>query len=74
MPKADSRRRQARRHRRSARLNCGKIVGTARVRVVPDLPIGEDFESFKDGDIVGWWIGVSKAKYVDRDPSTARRS
>ena len=42
----------------------GKLVGTARVRVVPDLPISEDFESYKDGDIVGWWAGVSKAKYV----------
>ena len=41
----------------------GKLVGTARVRVVPDLPINEDFESFKDGDTIGWWVGVSKAKY-----------
>ncbi len=41
----------------------GKLVGTARVRVVPDLPISEDFESFKDGDTIGWWVGVSKAKY-----------
>ncbi len=41
-----------------------KITGVARVRVVPDLPITEDFESYKDGDVVGWWSGVSKAKYV----------
>ena len=42
----------------------GKVVGAARVRVVPDLPISENFESYKDGDIIGWWTGVSKAKYV----------
>ncbi len=42
----------------------GKITGVARVRVVPALPISEDFESYKDGDVVGWWSGVSKAKYV----------
>ena len=44
-------------------VQLGKIVGTARVRVVPDLPIGEDFESFKDGDPINWWVGVSKVKY-----------
>jgi len=42
----------------------GKLVGTARVRVVPALPISEDFESFKDGDTIGWWEGASKLKYV----------
>ncbi len=42
----------------------GKLVGAARVRVVPELPISEDFEAYKDGDIVGWWAGVSKAKYA----------
>ena len=56
------------RHRRSAgryrHRRRQKIAGAARVRVVPDLPISEDFESYKDGDIVGWWSGVSKAKYV----------
>ena len=30
---------------------------------MPELPISEDFESYKDGDVVPWWIGVSKAKY-----------
>jgi outer membrane protein assembly factor BamB len=44
-------------------MSAGKLVGTARVRVVPDLPISENFESYKDGDIIGWWVGVSKAKY-----------
>ena len=46
------------------RAEVGKITGTARVRIVPELPISEDFESYKDGDVVGWWIGVSKAKYT----------
>ena len=46
------------------RAELGKLVGTARVRVVPDLPISEDFESYKDGDTIGWWVGVSKAKYT----------
>jgi len=42
----------------------GKVVGTARVRIVPDLPISENFESYKDGDIIGWWVGVSKLKHT----------
>jgi outer membrane protein assembly factor BamB len=42
----------------------GKIAGAARLRLVPDLPISEDFESYQDGDIVPWWSGVSKLKYV----------
>ncbi len=46
------------------RAEMGKLVGTARVRVVPELPISEDFESFKDGGLIGWWVGVSKAKYA----------
>ena len=56
------------------RAEVGKLVGTARVRVVPDLPISEDFESYKDGDTIGWWVGVSKAEVRDRNRSTARRS
>jgi hypothetical protein len=31
---------------------------------VPELPISEDFESYKDGDTIGWWSGVSKLKYA----------
>jgi outer membrane protein assembly factor BamB len=42
----------------------GNLRGTARVRLVPRLPIVEDFESYKDGDVVGWWIGCSKTKYA----------
>jgi hypothetical protein len=42
----------------------GSLVGEARVRIVPALPIAEDFESYKDGDVVGWWAGVSKAKHA----------
>jgi outer membrane protein assembly factor BamB len=40
------------------------LTAKARVRIVPDLPIQEDFESYHDGDVVPWWIGVSKAKHV----------
>ena len=40
------------------------MTAKARVRIVPDLPIQEDFESCHDGDVVPWWIGVSKAKHV----------
>jgi outer membrane protein assembly factor BamB len=42
----------------------GTFVGEARVRIVPALPIAEDFESYKDGDVIGWWAGVSKAKHA----------
>ena len=42
----------------------GPLAGEARVRIVPALPIVEDFESYKDGDVIGWWAGVSKAKHV----------
>lgn len=42
----------------------GQLQAVARVRVVPDLPIAEDFESYGDGELIGWWIGVSKAKYA----------
>jgi outer membrane protein assembly factor BamB len=48
----------------AAPAESAKLVGTARVRVVPALPISEDFESFKDGDTIGWWVGVSKLKYT----------
>lgn len=42
---------------------CGDLTGTARVRVVPDLPINEDFDSYDEGELLDWWIGVSKAKH-----------
>ena len=42
----------------------GSLGGEARVRIVPALPIAEDFESYKDGDVIGWWVGVSKAKHA----------
>ena len=28
------------------------------------MPIAEDFESYREGGVIGWWIGVSKAKHV----------
>jgi hypothetical protein len=41
----------------------GDLVATARVRIVPELPVTEDFESFGDGQMIDWWIGASKAKH-----------
>ncbi len=42
----------------------GNLSGSARVRIVPELPIAEDFESPPGGNMPGWWIGVSKMKYA----------
>ncbi len=46
------------------RAEVGALKGIARVRVIPELPISEDFEKFKDGDTIGWWVGISKLKYT----------
>jgi outer membrane protein assembly factor BamB len=45
---------------------CGGLSGSARVRIVPELPIAEDFEAYGEGKLPAWWIGVSKAKYAVR--------
>ncbi len=42
----------------------GALSATARVRVVPELPLAEDFDAYNDGDVVGWWVGVTKGKYA----------
>lgn len=42
----------------------GERTATARVRVVPPLPIEEDFDSYAEDGMISWWIGVSKAKYA----------
>ncbi len=42
----------------------GGLTAAARVRVVPRLPIVEDFESYDEGGMIDWWIGVSKAKHA----------
>ncbi len=42
----------------------GDLSAAARVRIVPEAPFSEDFESYKDGDMISWWIGVSKAKHA----------
>jgi hypothetical protein len=47
-----------------AELPGSKLTGIGRVRVVPELPISEDFKSYKDGDIIPWWSGLSKLKYT----------
>lgn len=42
----------------------GDLKAAARVRIVPDPPIAEDFESFEEGQMLPWWIGVSPAKHA----------
>ena len=42
----------------------GDLNATARVRIVPDLPIVEDFEAYEEDGMLDWWIGVSKAKHA----------
>jgi len=42
----------------------GELRAEARVRIVPELPIAEDFESYEPGGMLDWWIGVSKAKHA----------
>lgn len=42
---------------------CGDLTATSRVRIVPDLPIAENFDSYEEGELLDWWIGVSKAKH-----------
>ena len=41
----------------------GDLNASARVRMVSAQPIAEDFEAYEDGDLLNWWIGVSKAKH-----------
>ena len=53
----------------AASAKCGPRSGKTRwarpaCGSCPSLPISEDFESFKDGDTIGWWVGVSKLKYT----------
>lgn len=42
----------------------GDRTATSRVRVVPSLPIEENFDSYAEDGMISWWIGVSKAKYA----------
>ena len=42
----------------------GELSASGRVRFVPELPIAEDFESYGDGKLPPWWIGVTKAKHA----------
>jgi len=42
----------------------GDLTATARVRIVPDLPVAEDFDAYEEGNLLNWWIGVSKAKHA----------
>lgn len=42
----------------------GNLKATARVRIVPDTPITENFDAYEEGGMLSWWIGVSKAKHA----------
>jgi hypothetical protein len=42
----------------------GELTATARVRIVPQLPISEDFDTYDEDKLLDWWIGVSKAKHA----------
>jgi hypothetical protein len=42
----------------------GDLTATARVRVVPPVPIEESFEEYSADNLLDWWIGVSKSKYT----------
>ena len=48
----------------------GKLSATARLRISPELPIREDFESIPIGKVPPGWVGlVAKTKVVERDGS-----
>jgi len=53
--------------------SAGELRGAARVRVIPELPIHEDFEKYVAGDLPPGWIGVNAAKFqlAERDGSRA---
>jgi outer membrane protein assembly factor BamB len=42
----------------------GNASGSARVRIVPELPIAENFDSPPGGNLPAWWVGISKIKYA----------
>lgn len=44
-----------------------ELRGSARVRISPDLPISEDFESIPEGKVPPGWVGVaSKTQVIDQ--------
>ena len=47
------------------------IKGESRIRITPNLPISEDFEAYKEGDTVPWWVGATKMRFnvVEKDGS-----
>jgi hypothetical protein len=48
----------------SVTATSGELSAEARIRVVPELPIVEDFESYSEARLIPWWIGVSQAKHA----------
>ncbi|NOT00755.1 MAG: hypothetical protein HOP29_09015, partial [Phycisphaerales bacterium] len=50
------------------------IEGSARIRVVPKLPISEDFEAIEAGGVPPGWLGVgAKTRIEERDGSKVLR-
>mgnify|MGYP003316585789 CR=1 FL=1 len=49
----------------------GDLVATSRVRVVPPLPLSENFQGFKPKSLPTGWVGMSpmKFKIVEKDGS-----
>jgi outer membrane protein assembly factor BamB len=49
----------------------GELTGSARVRVLPPLPLAEDFEPFEGKKLPAGWVGLSPVKFsvVARDGS-----
>jgi outer membrane protein assembly factor BamB len=42
----------------------GELSAEARIRIVPELPIVEDFEFYSEDKLIPWWIGISQAKHA----------
>lgn len=45
------------------KASAGTLTGAARIRVVPNLPWNENFESYKDDTAPSWWVGAVAGKY-----------
>ncbi len=41
----------------------GGVKGAARIRIVPNLPWNETFDSMKDDSAPAWWVGATAGKY-----------
>jgi len=46
-----------------AKAKVGSITGAGRIRVVPNLPWSETFESYKDESVPSYWVGAVAGRY-----------